>query len=115
MYKNKSKQKQANKESAKRYRKGMTEKGAAILATRQDGRIRGIPIYPDDEGMTQGMTGEEGGRPDIILKLIDPWWRDRLTKLCHAFESSHHPEYKEDVWLGNTNLSTACDWLECTR
>lgn len=87
MYKDKAKQRAANKESAKRYRKGMT----------------------------QGMTVEKGMTPDILLKLTDSFWRDRLTKLCSAFENSHHPEYKEDCWLGVTNLSTACDYLECTR
>ena len=52
--------------------------------------------------------------PDIILKLIDPFWRGRLAKICDAFEHSHNPRYKEEVWLGETNLSTACDYLECT-
>lgn len=87
MYKSKSKQGEANRASMKRLRA---------------------------KGITEGITSREGITPDILLKLTDPFWRDRLAKLCDAFENSHHPEYKEDCWLGETNLSTACDYLECT-
>jgi len=86
MYKDKEKQREANKESARRYRKGMTE------------------------GMTesQGMTQY----PDIIDKLTDPVWRSKLEKICHAFKVSHQ-SYSE--MLGDTNLSVVCDLVECTR
>lgn len=59
---------------------------------------------------TEGLT-----HPDIMDKLTDLVWRDKLEKICHAFKVSHHPSYNEDVWLGDTNLSIACDYLECTR
>lgn len=91
MYKNKDKQREANRASAKRYRKGMTQ---------------GMTVEHDNG---QGMT------PGILLKLTDPWWRGRMAGICDAFEHSHNPRYEEDVWLGNTNLSVACDFLECTR
>ena len=107
MYKDKEKQKEANRKSAKRYRKGMTQPG-------------GIEIDEGDtakpEGMTQGMTVKGMTQyPDIIDKLTDPFWRGRLEKICHAFKASNNPSYSKDVWLGDTNLSVACDWLECTR
>ena len=89
MYKDKAKQREAGKERVRRYRdkqKGVT----------------------NEDTMALGVT------PDIILKLTDPFWRGRLAKICDAFEHSHHPRYKEEVWLGETNLSTACDYLECT-
>lgn len=53
--------------------------------------------------------------PDIMDKLTDPFWRGRLEKICHAFKVSHQPSYSEMCWLGDTNLSTACDYLEVTR
>ena len=49
--------------------------------------------------------------PDILDKLTDPFWRGRLEKICLSFKGSH---YAKDVWLGDTNMSTVCDWLECT-
>jgi len=91
MYKDKEKQREATKERVRRYRKGVTK--------------------------TEGVTAskEQGVTPDIIDKLTNPFWRGRLEKICSAFQNSHHPSYMKDVWLGDTNLSTACDWLECTR
>lgn len=49
--------------------------------------------------------------PDILDKLTNPFWRSRLEKICASFKSSR---YASDVWLGDTNLGTVCDWLECT-
>jgi len=95
MYKDKEKQREADKERKRRQRdKGVT------LATK---------------GVTLGVTRAEGVTPDIIDKLTNPVWRGRLEKICSSFQNSHHPSYSKDVWLGDTNLSTACDWLECTR
>ena len=51
---------------------------------------------------------------NVLDKLTDPIWRRRLEKICYSFENSHNPKYKERVWLGDCNLSTACDWLEVT-
>jgi len=92
MYKDKEKQQAATREAVRRHReKGITE------------------------GITkQGITSEGITCPDIIDKLTDPFWRGRLEKVCLAFKSSHHPSYSQDVWLGDTNLSTVCDYLECT-
>ena len=59
--------------------------------------------------------GETVSRPDILDKLTNPIWRKRLEKICYSFENSHNPKYKEMVWLGDCNLSTACDWLEVTN
>ena len=42
MYKDKEKQREANKEASRRYRQGMTDKG--------------MTQAPESEGMTQGMT-----------------------------------------------------------
>ena len=67
------------------------------------------------EGVTEGVTLTEGVTyPDILDKLTDPRWRENLEKVCAAFERSNNPSYSKDVWLGNTNLSIACDWLKCT-
>ena len=95
MYKDKGKDREASKERMRRYRqKGVTE---------------GVTN-------TKGVTASEGEgvTPDIIDKLTNPFWRGRLEKICSSFQNSHHPSYMKDVWLGDTNLSTACDWLECT-
>ena len=67
------------------------------------------------KGVTLGVTTGEGVTyPDIIDKLTNPFWRPRIEKICSAFQHSHHPAYSQAVWLGDTNLSTACDWLWCT-
>ena len=90
MYKDKEKERNKAKERMRRYRqKGVTDIG------------EGVTI----EGITY---------PDIIDKLTDPFWRTRLEKICNAFQSSHHSSFAEMCWLGDTNLSLACDWLECT-
>lgn len=91
MYKDKEKQKEANREASKRYRQGMTEKG---------------------EGMT--------AYPDILNKLTDSFWRERLGKVCRAFKESHYPKYANEVLLGvppagSYRLSKVCELLEVTK
>ena len=91
MYKNKDKQREATRKAVQKHRQGITQ------------------------GITsEGITGQGITYPDIIDKLTDPVWRDRLGRICQAFKNSHHPGYVQDVWLGDSNLSTVCDWLECT-
>ena len=106
MYKDKTKQKEANREAARRQRqkKGMTQ---------------GMTV---EQGMTQavtskGMTETKGMTdvPDIIDKLTSPFWRDRLARWQRAFKESHHPDYAHDVWLGDVTLARAFDLLDCTR
>ena len=89
MYKNKTKQRSAVKKAVQKHRN----------ETRSE------------QGITKGITSH----PDILDKLIDPIWRKRLEKICYSFENSHNPKYKEMVWLGDCNLSTACDWLGATE
>jgi len=85
VYKDKDRQKEANRESAKRYRqKGMT-------------------------AQKQGVTSY----PDIIDKLTDSVWRVKLEKICQSFKS-RNPQDMEICWLGDTSLVIVCDWLECT-
>ena len=89
MYKDKTKQKEAARERKRRQRdKGVT------LATK---------------GVTLGVT------PDIIDKLTDKFWRSRLEKICSSFQNSHHPDYINDVLLGDYNMSQVCELMECTR
>ena len=107
MYKDKTKANEAARERMKRYRaKGVTSaKGVTALAGR-----KGVT---SGQGVTQGVA-EGVTYPDILDKLTDPWWRDKLERICAAFKSSHYPPYVQDVWLGDANLSTACDWLTVT-
>jgi len=90
MYKDKERQREADKERQRRYRKGVTK--------------------------TKGVTALEVGLtyPDIIDKLTDKIWRPRLEKICQSFKS-RNPHDMQVCWLGDTNLSTVCDWLECTN
>ena len=55
----------------------------------------------------QGLTDY----PDIIDKLTDPFWRDRLERICMAFGRSPN---KQCTWLGNLDLEIVCDLLDCT-
>jgi len=102
MYKDKAKQKQANRGANRRYRerKGITE-----------------GITPS-VGITEGITPQDSTKvyPDILDKLTNPVWRGRLEKICHTFQTSHHPSYACDVTLGvyGVDLGIACDWLEIT-
>ena len=93
MYKDKEKQKEANRERKRRQR----DKGVTLA--------------------TKGVTKEEGVTvtPDMLDKLTDPTWRDKLEKICQSFQGSHHPDYINDVWLGDYNMSQVCDLLEVTR
>jgi len=92
MYKDKEKEREAARERMKRYR--------------QKGVTKGVT--------SEGVTGQGVTYPDIIDKLTDSFWRPKLEGVCNAFQHSHHPSYMKDVWLGNCNLSNACEWLECT-
>jgi len=92
-------------EAKKQYQKGyMKSKRSNKGSNITDGS--NIPI--------ESNIMEGSNTPDIIDKLTNPFWRGRLEKICLSFQNSHHPSYMKDVWLGDTNLSTACDWLECT-
>ena len=92
MYKDKEKQKTTERERQRRYRKGVTNFPGLIP--------KGVT---EDLGVTD--------YPDIIDKLTDPVWRSKLEKICHSF---HRRSDMEVCWLGDTNLTTVCDWLECT-
>ena len=61
-------------------------------------------------------TGAEGltSYPDILDKLTDKVWRAKMEKICLSFRTSHHPDYINDVWLGDFNMSQVCELLECT-
>ena len=100
MYKDKSKQKEANRESARRYRsKGMTEGMTQEGVTSPQGMTL--------EGMTgQGMTEDV---QDLLDKLTDLVWRDRLGRICDSLGRN-----RDAVWLGNFKLSLVSDLLAIT-
>jgi len=66
-------------------------------------------------GLTTGSNITDGSNiyPDIMDKLTDSTWRGRLEKICQSFKS-RNPHDLQVCWLGDMNLSTVCDWLECT-
>ena len=105
MYRDKDKAREASKERMRRYRdkKGVTKGVTSVEGVTTPVTIEGVT------GCNMGVT-----YPDLLDKLTNPWWRDRLGKICAAFRASHHPEYVQDVWLGEANLSVACDWLSVT-
>ena len=121
MYKSKTKQREATKERVRRYRnKGVTSSTGGGVTSEQGVTISiiepaSVVIGRDMEGVTFS-TGEDEGvtYPNILDKLTDPVWRDRLSRLQAAFEHSHHPDYASACWLGDCNLSLAFDLLECT-
>ena len=96
MYKDKEKQKGVTRERVRRYRerKGVT------------------PTLAGD--MMAKLSEELPSYPDILDKLTSPFWRPRLEKICNTFQHSHHPDYINDAWLGDFNLSQVCELLECT-
>ena len=101
MYKNKEKERATSRERMRRNR----EKRIGVTKASKDVTFE-----------EQGVTNMEGVTySDILDKLTDPFWRGRLEKICHAFKVSHQPAYSEMCWLGDTNLSVACDYLEVTR
>ena len=97
MYKDKAKQRKANRE-AMRKKRGITE---GIT------KEQGITPSPTSEGITQGITAQAS---HILDKLTDPRWRDNLSYLCEHMRQDE----KEVTWLGGAPLPTICDWLECT-
>ena len=103
MYKNKDKERDNRRDNMRSYRKRK-----AITPTEEITK----GVTPSLAGVCMAKLGEEI-TPDIILKLTDPVWRGKLEKICDSFDRSHHPEYKEDCWLGVTNLSLACGYLSC--
>ena len=116
MYKDKEKQKQANKEYQRR-RRGVTEGVTSDQGVTEPPLVGGVTGY--DKGVTKprGVTrvkvpGVTSGY-DIANKLVDPVWRDRLTRICSQFHKSplaHH------VQLGvyGPDLSVVEEMLEIT-
>ena len=106
MYKDKALQREKTKERVRRYRekKGVTpiDKGAMSIED-----IKELLIQ-------KGVTLDENTM-DILDKLTDPFWRERIEKICRAFEHSHHPSYMDCCFLGDYELPLVCDLLECTR
>jgi len=98
MYKDKEKQRAATKERVRRYRKGVTNFPGLVP--------RASKGVTKEDILAQGVT-----YPDIIDKLTDPVWRGKLERICSSFTRRGDMEV---CWLGDTNLSTVCDWLECT-
>ena len=96
MYRDKAKQRDANRERVRRYRE---KKGVTSLLTSE-----GVTSYP------QGVTEH------TIDKLTDPAWRKRMTQWCDAFANSHHPEYANDVRFGvyGPTLADLSGLLDCT-
>ena len=94
MYKSKTKQRKANRDSMRKLR--------------------------SKQGITKGITGQPkldmSNYPHILDKLTEPIWRGRLEKICLSFRQSHHPKYNEDVYFCEDGfpLNIACDWLEVT-
>ena len=120
MYKSKTKQRESNKKSAQKYRnklnvnQGMTE-GMTENVTSSGTTVENIERFQESEGVVNGTTPTN--YPDILDKLVDPVWRERLEKICLAFKESHHPKYIEEVCFlddQGTPLNIACDWLEVT-
>lgn len=111
MYKNKDRQKQANKE-AKRRERGMTPVGDVVAEAERVSQ--GMTRVAVVEGMTKGVTESEGVTPDIIDKLTSPFWRPRLEKLCSAFSGS---PYAKDVRVGvyGPDLETVSELLSATE
>jgi len=117
MYKDKAKQREANKGYQRRRRQGVTGCDTIKGVTFSTGGTEGVTGIIDKllSKPVQGVTLEGMPiYPDILDKLTNPVWRDRLTKLQAAFENSHHPDYASACWLGDCNLSFAFDLLECT-
>ena len=112
MYRDKAKQREANRKASKKYRQGMTE-GMTVV------EIPELGVMPTSD--------ETVGYPDIIDKLTDPVWRKRLEKICTSFNNSS--ANKADVYLGVPsemftiggsnnkayNLVEVCDLVEATR
>lgn len=70
------------------------------------------------QGLTEGFNKKAQGltvSQDTLDKLTSPFWRDRLEKIRVAFESSHHPAYAHDVFLGDAYLDDVFELMECTR
>ena len=108
MYKDKSKQKEAGRERSRRYR----EAQKALQGVTED---IGKGVTP--EGVTaQGVTLEditqEGVTEDVqdlLDKLTDPVWRDKLGRICDSLGRN-----RDAVWLGNFKLSLVSDLLTIT-
>jgi len=75
-YKDKEQQRKATREAVARHRKGITSKGQGIT-------LSGV----------KGITSHQGITPKVIPgltlpeKLIDPAWRERLTKISNSLSA----------------------------
>ena len=108
MYKDKEKQRLANKEYQRR-RRGVTEGVTSDRGVTESPRVEGVTGY--DKGVTKPRGVTSGY--DIANKLVDPVWRDRLTRICSQF---HKSPLAHDVQLGvyGPDLSVVEEMLEIT-
>ena len=88
MYKDKKKQRKANRDSMRKLRA--------------------------KQGITEGITPFIPYH--IVEKLADKEWREKITMLKIAFADSHNPYYASSVCFCEcgTDLSQVFDWLEVT-
>lgn len=106
MYKDKEKQREANRLAKQRGRKGMTSSTVGNKGMTQTSE------YALCEEKVKIAGYDTAKIPSIIYRLVDPVQRANLEKVSNALRGKklgHH------VWLGSVNMETVDKLLACTR
>jgi len=101
------------KDQRKVYQKVYRErqKGLQNPVGLQNSKAEGLQ---DSQGLQpKGLQGLQSNK-HLIETLLDPIKREKLQAICRAFETSHHPEFANEVWMGNVSLGILSLILERT-
>ena len=90
MYKDKEKQKEANRKASQKYRQGMVE-----AVSKRVGMTHDRKLY---QGMTQGMTHPKDVT-GIAERLTDPVWRPRLESICESLGNLSKEVFLDGITL----------------
>ena len=133
MYKDKEKQKEANKGAMQRKRQGITE---GITESNQGITEQGITSGITREGITENKQGITKGITELELNrqvlqaathnpkvqhlaevMTDPIRRKKLQMIVDSFANSSRPEYSNDVYygIGGPSIATLSTVLDITK
>ena len=72
-------------------------------------RKRGLTNGSNKEGSNMDGSNISPDVRDLLDKITDPVWRDKLSRICDSLGRN-----RDAVWLGNFKLSLVSDLLAVT-
>ena len=118
MYKDREKQKEANRIASQKRRnkgmtQGMTEEGMTVPEGSENaGEMQGVTKLPFKEVPPSYFFTEDGGYIDV-RKLVDPEWRGMIEFMLRDCDHRHLACLR--IRVGGGTILEYAEALECTR